>query len=370
MGSEWYTIDNISELDSPAMVVYSDRVRENIKGVKGMIDDVDRLRPHVKTNKSKEVCKMLMDEGIKKFKCATIAEAEMLGMIRAQDVLLAYQPTGPKLTRFMQLVRKYPTTTYSCLYDNAQSAQDISIAFANQGLRINAYMDVNNGNDRSGIIPGPEAVALYEKVATMKGIVPVGLHVYDGQHRQVDIAERTKACNAAFEAVEKLKTDIQQLGFPEPVILAGGSPTFPVHAQRKDVICCPGTFVYWDKGYSDICSEQPFVPAALVVSRVISLPTKTRVCTDLGHKSIASENILTNRIHFLNAPDLKPVGQSEEHLVLEAGEGHGYKVGDVLYGLPFHICPTVALYERVNTVQNGKANGEWRVIARDRKIEV
>jgi D-threonine aldolase len=370
MGREWYTIDNIGELDSPAMVVYPERVRDNIKGVKTIIDDVDRLRPHVKTNKSKEVCKMLMDEGIKKFKCATIAEAEMLGMIRAQDVVLAYQPTGPKLTRFLQLIRKYPTTTYSCLYDNAQSAQDISIAFADQGLRINAYMDVNNGNDRSGIIPGQEAVALYEKVATMKGIVPIGLHLYDGQHRQVDIAERTKACNAAFVAVEKLKTDIQQLGFPEPVILAGGSPTFPIHAQRKDIICCPGTFVYWDKGYSDICAEQPFVSAALVVSRVISLPTKTRVCTDLGHNSIASENILTNRVHFLNAPDLKPVGQSEEHLVLEAPEGHNYKVGDVLYGLPFHICPTVALYERVNTVQKERVNGEWRVIARDRKIEV
>jgi D-threonine aldolase len=370
MGSEWYTIDNVAGLDSPAMVVYPERVRDNIRAVKGMIDDVDKLRPHVKTNKAKEVSKMLMDEGIKKFKCATIAEAEMLGMIRAQDVLLAYQPTGPKLTRFLQLIRKYPTTTYSCLFDNAQSAQDISIAFAGQGLRINAYMDVNNGNDRSGIIPGPEAVELYEKVATMKGVVPVGFHVYDGQHRQPDIAERTKACDAAFQAVEQLKADVQQLGFPEPVIIAGGSPTYPIHAKRKDVICSPGTFVYWDKGYSDICAEQPVVPAALVISRVISLPTKTRVCTDLGHKSIASENILTNRVHFLNAPELKPVGQSEEHLVLEAGEGHGYKVGDVLYGLPFHICPTVALYERVNTVLNGKVSGEWRVVARDRKIEL
>lgn len=370
MSNEWYTISNVDELDTPALVVFPDRVRQNIKGVKSLIADVDRLRPHVKTHKSKEVCKMLMEEGIRKFKCATIAEAEMLGMVRAQDVLLAYQPTGPKLARFLQLIKKYPMTTYSCLYDNAGSAQEISIAFANQGLRINAYMDVNNGNNRTGMIPGPEAVALYEQVATMKGIVPVGFHVYDGQHRQPDIAERTKACDAAFQALEDLKKDVQQLGFPEPIVVAGGSPTFPVHARRKDVICCPGTFVYWDKGYSEICKEQPVAPAALVISRVISLPDSTKICTDLGHKSIASENILTNRVHFLNAPELKPVSQSEEHLVLEAGEGHGYKVGDVLYGLPFHICPTVALYERVNTVQEGKVNGEWKVIARDRKIEV
>lgn len=370
MGNEWYKIDNISTLDSPAMVVYPDRVRQNIRVVLGIIGDADRLRPHVKTNKCREVCKMLMDEGIKKFKCATIAEAEMLGMVRAQDVLLAYQPTGPKLDRFLQLIRKYPTTTYSCLYDNFDSAHAISIAFANQGLRINAYMDINNGNNRTGVIPGADAVSLYEKVATMKGIVPVGFHIYDGQHRHPDIAERTKACDEAFAPVEEMKKEVQQLGFPEPVIVAGGSPTFPIHARRKDVICCPGTFVYWDKGYGDICKEQPLLPAALVVSRVISLPDSTKVCTDLGHKSIASENILSNRVHFLDAPGLKPVSQSEEHLVLEAGEGHGYKVGDVLYGLPFHICPTVALYERVTTVKNGKLENEWKVIARERKIEV
>ncbi len=370
MSKEWYSIDNIDELDSPSMVVFPERVSQNIKAVKEIIGDVDRLRPHVKTNKAKEVCKMLMDEGIKKFKCATIAEAEMLGMVRAQDVLLAYQPVGPKLQRFLQLIRKYPMTTYSCLYDNAASAQAISVAFANQGLRINAYMDLNNGNDRSGIIPGPAAVTLYEEVATMKAIVPIGLHVYDGQHRQLDIVDRTKACNEAFQPILDMKDAIQQLGFPEPIIIAGGSPTFPIHAKRKDVICSPGTFVYWDQGYSDICSEQPLVPAALVVSRVISLPTKTRICMDLGHKSIASENILSNRVRFINAPALTPVGQSEEHLVLEAPEGHGYKVGDVLYGIPFHICPTVALYERVNTVENAHVKGEWKVIARDRKIEV
>lgn len=367
---EWYRIENVDELDSPALVVYPERVRENIRALKKMINDPDRLRPHVKTNKSREVSKMLMEEGIRKFKCATIAEAEMLGMVRAQDVLLAYQPVGPKLQRFLQLIRKYPTTTYSCLFDNLESAQEISIAFANQGLRINAYLDLNSGNNRTGISPGSEAVALYEQVATMKGIYPMGFHAYDGQHRQTDFEERTKACDAAFQPVEKMKKEVQQLGFPEPVIIAGGSPTFPIHARRKDVICSPGTFVYWDQGYSDICSEQPFVPAALVVTRVISLPTPTTICTDLGHKSIASENSLYRRVQFLNGGELKAISQSEEHLVLEAGINHGFSVGDVLYGLPVHICPTVALYERVQIVQNGKASGEWKVIARDRKIEV
>ena len=134
--------------------------------------------------------------------------------------------------------------------------------------------------------------------------------------------------------------------------------------------CSPGTFVYWDKGYADLCPEQPFIPAAVVLARVISLPTATRLCIDMGHKSISAENEINRRVYFLNAPELEPVSQSEEHLVVEAGANHAYQVGDVLYGLPIHVCPTVALYERAVTVEGGKKTGEWKTVARDRTIIV
>jgi D-serine deaminase-like pyridoxal phosphate-dependent protein len=85
---------------------------------------------------------------------------------------------------------------------------------------------------------------------------------------------------------------------------------------------------------------------------------------------VAAENEIGRRVYFLNAPELKALSQSEEHLVVEAGVGHQYKVGDILYGLPIHICPTVALYERAITVNDQLADGEWRTIGRDRKISI
>ncbi len=90
----------------------------------------------------------------------------------------------------------------------------------------------------------------------------------------------------------------------------------------------------------------------------------------MGHKSVSAENELGKRICFWNAPELKFISQSEEHLVMDGGENHNYKVGDVLYCLPHHICPTVALYERVITINNQIPNGEWRNIACDRKITI
>jgi D-threonine aldolase len=367
--AEWYHINNINAIDSPALVIYKDRVIQNIATAISMVDDVSRLRPHIKTHKTKEAAQLMMDAGIGKFKCATIAEAEMLAMINAPDVLLAYQPIGPKLKRFTELIKKYPATKFSCLVDNTASASAIAAAASENNIHINVFIDLNIGMNRTGIIPGPSVIDLYPECKSPGGIEPLGLHAYDGHIRTIDFEQRTKECDEAFKAVTEMQEQLQQKGFDKPLIIAGGSPTFPVHAKRKDVECSPGTFVYWDKTYLQY-KEQHFVPAALVIARIISLPTATRLCIDLGHKSISSENELGNRVYFLNAPGLKFVGHSEEHLVAEAPEGHSYKAGDILYGLPVHICPTCALYERAFIVEKNEVIGEWKMIARDRKITV
>src|ERR1700748_726463 len=110
----WYQIKNIEAIDSPALIVYKDRVQQNIQSAL-QIKDAAHLRPHVKTNKIAEVCKMMLNAGITKFKCATVAEAEMLGMISALDILFAYQPTPVKAKRLVQLIQRYPASRFSCL---------------------------------------------------------------------------------------------------------------------------------------------------------------------------------------------------------------------------------------------------------------
>jgi D-serine deaminase-like pyridoxal phosphate-dependent protein len=366
----WYEIENIAELDSPALVIFPDRVKQNIHTAISMVGDISRLRPHIKTHKSPDVSKLMIDAGITKFKCATIAEAEMLGQCGAKDVVLAYQPLGPKLKRFVEVIKKYPSTQFSCLTDNKAAAKEQAEVFFSAGLTIPVYIDLNIGMNRTGIAPGDDAIELFKYATGLKGIKMNGLHAYDGHLRNADIEQRTKECNEGFAPVEKMREELEKSGYPVQVVIAGGSPAFPIHAKRKNVESSPGTFIYWDKGYIDLCPEQDFLTAAVLVTRVISLPSATRITTDLGHKSVAAENEITRRVFFLNAENLKAVGQSEEHLVLEVPAGHSYKTGDILYGLPYHVCPTIALYERAYTIENGKVSGEWKTIARDRKITI
>jgi len=365
MSENWFQIKNIDGLDSPALVVFPERVKHNIQLAIDMIGDVTRLRPHIKTNKSPDVAKLMLNAGITNFKCATIAEAEMLAQCNAPDVLLAYQPLGPKLNRFISLIKKYPATEFSCLTDNITAADEQGSAFTTSNLNVPVFIDLNVGMNRTGISPNEKAIELARHCATLKAITLKGLHAYDGHIRDVDFEMKKQKCDEAFAAVQKLNETLKL-----STIIMGGSPAFSVHCKRKNIECSPGTFVYWDKGYSDLCPEQKFLPAIVLVTRIISLPSANKICTDLGHKSVAAENEIGKRIFFLNAEGLKPVGQSEEHLVLETNEHHSYKVGDVLYGLPYHVCPTVALYERVFTIESGRVSGEWKNISRDRRITI
>lgn len=367
--AEWYEISNVSSLDTPCLVVYPDRIEENIRlMIRQVGGNQSRLQPHVKTYKMQEVVDMQMLAGISKFKFATIAEGEMLGRVKAEKALLAYQPVGPKVERLLTLIRTFPETQYAALVDNAASAKAISTVFAAADRQLPVYLDLDVGMHRTGIPPNDSALALYHYCESLPGVDPVGLHVYDGHLRQ-EIEERKKASNEAFKAVEQFRENLEQATGKKLDVIAGGSPTFPVHAQRERVNCSPGTCLLWDWGYGQKLEEQPFLFAGLVLSRVISHPGSGRICTDLGHKSVAAENPFP-RVHFFNCPDARQVGQSEEHLVLEVDHPEQFPVGTLLYGLPLHICPTCALYDRAVVVRNGEAVDQWRVIARDRMISV
>ena len=365
---EWFYINNINETDSPALVIYPKRVSKNIELAKEMIGDAARLRPHVKTSKIAEVCTMMMEAGITKFKCATIAEAEMLAQIKAPDVLLAYQPVGPKVLRLIALIKMYPQTRFSCLVDNAEIAWQLAGLCEENKITLPVFIDINVGMNRTGILPD-KAFLLLQIIKDWQALYIKGLHVYDGHIHDKDFTLRKQKSDAAFADVEALLQQASGLFTHLLKIITGGTPTFPVHVQRANVECSPGTFVFWDWGYKHGLPDEPFEYAALLITRIISVINEQTICVDLGHKSVAAENPLP-RVHLLNALDAIPVSQSEEHLVLQVPVGNEYKAGDVLYGVPVHICPTVALYDVAHTVINNKITGSWEVIARNRKITV
>ena len=363
---EWFQIHNIEQIDSPALVVYPERIASNIELAKSIIGDVNRLRPHVKTNKMREVCELIIQSGISKFKCATISEAEMLALAGSPDILLAYQPVGPKINRLIKLIKNYPESKFSCVVDNSENVYRINNLCQKEDIVLDVFIDLNIGMNRTGIHTD-KAPDLAKTIHSLKNLRLTGLHGYDGHIHEQDLLKRQNDANKSYSLVQNVLEEIQTL-FPHPLLkVMGGTPSFPVHAHRTDCECSPGTFIFWDMGCKRRCSDMQFEIAALVICRIVSIIDKQHICVDLGHKSVAAENPLP-RVYFLNAPEAKPIAQSEEHLVLEVPDNFTYSIGQVFYGIPEHICPTVALYDKAFAIYDGVMVNIWNVIARNRYI--
>ena len=365
----WPDMTGLSEVASPALIVYPDRVEENIRRMIAIAGGTQRLRPHMKTHKMPEMIRLQIAMDITKFKCATLAEAEMTAGCGAEDVLLAYQMTGPNVGRYLELMRRFPATRFSTIADDEGVIRKLSQAAAAASQTIELLLDIDCGQHRCGVEPGARACELYRLIASLPGLKPGGLHAYDGHIHDTDLTARTANCETAFAPVMALREQLIDAGLEVPRVVAGGTPTFPVHAKRAGVECSPGTCVFWDAGYATKLPDMDFQVAALLLTRVVSKPGTNRLCLDLGHKAVASE-MPHPRVQFPQLPDAKAVTHSEEHLVIETARAGDFAVGDALLGIPWHICPTVALHATAVVVRDGRAVERWEVAARARTLTI
>ena len=368
LNDNWYQIDNADVVTSPSLLIYPDRIEANIKKAINIAGNADRLRPHVKTHKMAEVIRLQMKYGIYKFKCATISEAEMVAGCGASDILLAMQPVGPNIDRFFKLKKTFINAKISCIADNDEIIIQLSDMARKTNLETHVWLDINNGMNRTGVMPGKKAARFFKRIMDSPMLVAAGLHVYDGHINDPDPIQRERKCNEAFAPVISLIDDLKSEGISPVNIVAGGSPTFPIHAKRIGVECSPGTFILWDQSS---CSypDMDFQQAAVILTRVVSKPAVELLCLDLGHKAVASE-MPQPRISVIGMKSYTIINHNEEHMVLRTSSADKFNTADPVYGIPWHICPTVDRYDTVNVVNDRKVTGQWNVEARKRKIKI
>jgi D-serine deaminase-like pyridoxal phosphate-dependent protein len=368
-----YHLLDVASVVTPALVFFPAMIRRNIREVVAMAGGPHRLRPHAKTHKCPEVVKLQLAEGVTKHKCATIAEAEMLAAAGATDVLIAYPMVGPNVKRVVALAKLFPHVAFSVIADHSAAIKQLSEAATAVSVVIGVLPDINGGMDRTGTTLAA-AGELYRLLFALPGIAPAGLHLYDGHNNMESRADREAAVRATLTPVLELRDRLVAAGFAVPRIVAGGTPAFPVYAAMQevpDLESSPGTYVLHDAGYGSKYPDFGQVqPAAVLVTRVVSRPTPTRVTFDLGTKAVAADPPMAKRIALLDFPPHTPVGHNEEHYVVETPHADRFVPGDVAYALPAHICPTVALHREALTAADGRITGAWPITARDRRLTV
>jgi D-serine deaminase-like pyridoxal phosphate-dependent protein len=356
MGQAWYELANPGKVLTPQLLFHPKRIEENIQEMIRVAGSPERLRPHVKTYKCREIVRMQLDRGIRSFKCATLAEAQLLGETGVPDVLIAYPLVGPAQGQLLKLRSRFPRTRFSVLIDHEAQLY----GWNHPGQAIDLFIDLNVGMHRTGISP-EKAVELLERVQESSHHFR-GWHVYDGHIHHGDPAERQRAMEAAFAPVEELVTRTGTQGNER---VCGGSITFPLHAAYPQRTLSPGTSPLWDYGYSSHFPDLKFSIAAVLISRVVSKPGTDLLCLDCGYKAVAAE-MEAAPLHFPQIPDANILNHSEEHLVLQSPSADAYTIGQMVYSFPHHICPTVALHESVGVVRDRQLKERWHIAARKR----
>jgi D-serine deaminase-like pyridoxal phosphate-dependent protein len=372
---ERYRVSGIEDVLTPALILYPDLIAANIQSTLNLLDgDANRWRAHIKTAKLGFTLQMLVEHGVRNFKCATTLELLAACQNGAADVLLAYPVMGANARRAQEIAREFPGVRISVLAEDEEQMQ------LWRGCRIGIFLDINPGMNRTGIDQSQtERVVCLARGVAEAGPEFRGLHYYDGQFGSLSneegTGERTHAAHRGYDRLLELVHDLQRNGIDVPEVITSGTPTFPSSLTYEDFRggnflhrVSPGTVVYCDASSLDqLPSKYGYQPAALVLTRVVSHPHPGIVTCDAGHKTVSADAGVPTCV-VPGHPELTPLSPSEEHLPLGVAPGAtAPKVGEALYLLPRHICPTVNNFDFALIVRNSNIESTEPVSARGRE---
>lgn len=364
-----YRVQEPERYATPALLHFEPLVEANLKALLEKVSNPQQLCPHIKTHKSLLRVRQCMEAGIVRFKAATLRELEVIAQAGASLAVLAYPLAGrEKMRSFLDLQEAYPHTEFWALVAKPEHGEGLAHLAAERGRPVGVLLDVDVGMHRTGIEPGPEAVALYRRLARSPSLRPMGLHAYDGHHHFSDLEQRRAAAEEVWGQTFDLVRQLEAEGLEVPSLILGGSFSFPYYpAKDPRVMVSPGTWIYWDAGYGERMPDMPFCPAALVLGQVVDAhPSQGTVTLDIGSKAISADKELPDRLRLVGYPRARLVLQSEEHGVVDTG-GHALRVGQYVLAIPGHVCTTTPKYPgafRLNA--EGRCIGWLEHDARDR----
>ncbi|HET6586050.1 MAG TPA: alanine racemase [Nannocystaceae bacterium] len=347
-------------VQTPALVIDLDAVDANIAAMIAAAGSADRWRPHVKTVKQGVVVDALLAAGVRRMKCATLAELDLL-LARADsrgvaiDVLVAY-PLSAALAPAL-VARGRGRHRIAALAD----APDHLAALAASAPALELWLDVDVGMHRTGTASARWREWIPERPPSAR---IAGLHGYEGH---LGWHERTAAF-AAYDALVELAAAIGDVA----AIHTSGSHGF-AHALahpalgrgpwRHEIGC--GTLVLSDVASADPAAAIGVRPAAFVAARVVARPGEDRVTLDAGSKAIAPDRPPPS-CRVLAHPELRAGTPSEEHLPLIVAHGRAPGRDEIVWLVPDHVCTTVNLYREAIYIRGDRFVGTGPIEAAGR----
>lgn len=356
------------EVDTPALVISEEILHRNIASMAAFARSVGvNLRPHIKTHKTVQIARLQVAAGAIGVACAKVGEAEvMVQQAGIQDVLLAYPTIGePKVRRLLPLMEKARIVV---AVDSLDAATMMSSAFSRHDRKLDVMLEINTGQNRSGVLVGDDAVKAAIAIARMPNLNLVGVMTHEGHANSADPTEIEGIAIEAGKSIVDTAERIRGHGIDLPTVSVGSTPAaFYTPTVAGVTEMRPGTYVFNDNSsfrYGRLGVDDC---AARFVATVVSRPAADRAVLDTGSKSLAMDPSKSQPGHgyIVGHPNVIITKLSEEHGVCEIPAGEeGFNVGDRVEVIPNHICPTVNLMDELLIARDGQIIDTWKVAAR------
>jgi D-serine deaminase-like pyridoxal phosphate-dependent protein len=339
----------IDELDTPALLLDLDAMGRNAAKMAGFFaQGPTRLRPHYKNHKSVVLARRQLEAGAIGMTCATLSEAEALVSSGITDILLSTELAGErKIRRFVDLARQGEV---KAIVDNAKAAAALAAEARANDQVLEVLINVNVGQNRTGITPGEPAAEL-ARIASSEGLKVRGLMGYEGHLGHLaDGPEKETAYSAAMKTLMDCRSLLEARGLPVGILSAGGTGTYRLSRRFPQITeSQAGSYLLMDTNYASTCKE--FERALTVLATVISKTGEERVVVDAGLKSISGE---------LGIPVLKSSDGlhlrklNAEHGVIDiVGPHPSIEVGDRVEIWVEYSDATVNLHDRMYGIRDG-----------------
>ena len=145
-----YKLVNTDAIETPCLLAFPTIIHRNIDRMAGLVGDLSRLRPHIKTHKMPRIAQMQLKAGAAGITTAKIGEAEVMAAHGIDDIFIANQIAGEiKYKRLRELNKRIKV---SIGIDSVDNLIEIQKYFRDETKPLDVLVEIEVGENRSGVV--------------------------------------------------------------------------------------------------------------------------------------------------------------------------------------------------------------------------
>ena len=363
----------LAEVPTPALIVDLDRMEANIAAWQAVADrNGVALRPHIKTHKTPEIAAQQLAAGACGIASAKPTEAEVFAAAGCDDVVIAYPTVGED--KWARLARIAADARLTVNVDSEHQARGLSAAAVAAGVEMRVQIEIDSGLHRVGLDPGDYAAirTFARAIDALPAIELDGVTTHRGKFgERLGRMTNAEAGHEEGSILVGLAEHLRADGHSAPNVTAGGSVTGTGVAEVDGVTeVRAGTYVFYDAMQVAAGSARPGDVALTILATVISTRRAGWTTVDAGSKTFSGDRGV---VDGAAAPpgisecvdlDATVMRVTEEHGMVQLGDGASVEVGQKLRFMPYHVCTAVNLADQLVGVRGGVVETVWQIRAR------